>query len=57
MVIADSSGVLIVTLWEEKIDILVVSRSYKLAEFMVGEFNTTKAHSVDKVQLLKKSMT
>ena len=42
VVVANSSGVIIVTLWEEKVDILVVSKSYKRTDFMLQEFNMTK---------------
>ena len=42
VVVADSSGAMIVTLWEEKLDILVVSKSYKLTDFMIRDFNMTK---------------
>ena len=42
VVVADSSGVMIVTLWEEKLDVLVISKSYKLTDFMIQDFNMTK---------------
>ena len=46
VVVADSSGVMIVTLWEEKLDVLVVSKSYKLTQFRIREFNMTKSLSL-----------
>ena len=42
ILVADSSGLIIVTLWEEKVDVLDVSKSYKLSDFMIREFNMTK---------------
>lgn len=42
VVVADSSGVMTVTLWEEKLDVLVVSKSYKLTDFMIRDFNMSK---------------
>lgn len=42
VVVADSFGVMIVTLWEEKLDVLVISKSYKLTDFMIQDFNMTK---------------
>jgi len=35
VVVTDSSGIIIVTLWEEKVDLLVVSKSYKLTDCMI----------------------
>ena len=48
VMVADSSGVIIVTLWEEKIDLLELSKSYKLTEFMIREFNMMKSLSLSR---------
>ena len=37
---------MIVTLWEEKVDVLVVSKSYKLTQFMVRDFDMTNSLSL-----------
>lgn len=41
---------MIVTLWEEKIDVINISKSYKVAEFMVQEFNTIKILSLRNIE-------
>lgn len=43
---ADATGTIIVTLWEEKIDLLEVSQSYKLTQFIAREFNMMKSLSL-----------
>ena len=48
VMVADSSGVIIVTLWEEKIDLLERSKSYKLTEFIIREFNMMKSLSLSR---------
>ena len=48
VVVADTTGVMPVTLWEEKVDSLVPLQSYKLSQFVVRDYNMKKSLSLSK---------
>ncbi len=48
VLVADNSGAMAVTLWEERIDSLEKNNSYKLSKFLVREFNMMKSLSLSR---------
>ena len=48
VIVADRTGVMHVTLWEEKVDALEPQKSYRLSEFFVCDYNMTKSLSLSR---------
>ena len=45
VIVADRTGVMHATLWEERVDALEPQKSYKLSEFFIRDYNMTKSLS------------
>ena len=48
VIIADATGVMTVTLWEEKVDSLDLLQCYKLSQFLVRDYNMKKSLSLSR---------
>ena len=48
VVVADATGVMAMTLWEEKVDSLELLQCYKLSQFLIREYNMKKNLSMSR---------
>ena len=48
VIVTDATGVMIVTLWEEKVDSLDLLQCYKLSQFLVRDYNMKKSLSMSR---------
>ena len=48
VIVADATGVMTVTLWEEKVDSLDLLQCYKLSQFLVRDYNMKKSLSLSR---------